>query len=812
MTTTISATANPIAVTHNRIGDNFRPSPLASRMNGSRNVTSAPAKLDVRRAGRGAVGREVPGQTRSTRSAGVKNIARLSSLDDSDNQDGGTANAADDAESIVPVTAKSALLQSHPRLDDFSKNFEKDKLPSLFAAAGKNKATLETLFTNSTNNIAKGRLKDIAAVYHIAKLKSEASQGMAGIDEAMKDIDDVMARLTKKMVADKLGEKSIFGAPRYSIEKEYGKVKDLENELLARLATLIGESPYAAGNFLRTQHADPFIRDYVNRELGISLTPDQSKRIDDLLNSRAKRTWDYVHEGMREHQTAEIEKVCSIINMVLELPNLLEGMDVDLAKIKSSSATATLEQQPKPNPWKTETDEDEIKPATDRLGNNQEKTNGPPKPGNIKNSYDFSTHITYNPINIKINMGNGKSGKKKPHTDRADAATNTDPVRISTQNKHVIDVGPPPTFAMVEEQAMPIHMAELFSRLKAIRIVEPPLQVAARISPPVLLEVLAHHEPVRPQEQKATVGTQAVESTLNKAQSEIIAPLHVEAPTSTVIHSQALSTPAPQYATPLSKTRDVPLAGINHTMADNKRFAKITGSPVSRAQVHNLPPLDNGQQVIKDEDASWTHEQTRSHALKGPQPVVLTNQGRQLSQLPRVRPKVEHFAPSNLEKEDLTAAKNRLKKTGMDYLSPRLEAFKPGADGGAETRARAQQRSRADVAQMMAQDTQAPQAAAPQVIPAAETKAVPLSKPSAPWTTEPTVSQPAVGYQPVVLSASGLRRPNRTHGTLGANHFVPMGETQEVLPMLSNGGTDYTSKRLAAYKPGANDIKEDGKS
>ncbi|WP_413741749.1 hypothetical protein ACL2XO_24515 [Sodalis sp. RH15] len=771
--TTISATANAIGAALRKVGDILDPSPLASRMKGIGNVTaraasslvppakSAPmAKSDARRVSRGAVGKEVPGQTRSTRSAGVKGIVRSSSVDDSDIHDD-MAKAADE------LTASAMGQKSPPRtpvhLDEFKNDFDQACLHSLFDAAGKNKDALVTLFGKCENKAALPRLRRIATAYHVAVMARPSN-------DAMSEINGVMAKLTTMMVKDGLGQKSSFGSYRPGGKDDFKKVKGLETDLMAGLAKLVGEGTFAAGNFLRTKGAEPFIRTYVEKKLGILLTPEQSKTIDELLDSRAKATWENVLQGIKEHKTDEIEKVCLAIDMVLKLPNLLGPLIEDRVKEKRPSETATLEQQPKPKPLTTETDEDEINPATVLSGSEQDKTNGPPKPAsiyNINNSYDFSTHITHNPINININQGEEKPDSKKPHTERADASTQTDWIPVQIQEKYEIGVWPKPMFAEVEEKPVEqILSAKMLSKLKTISIVEPPLQVAEHISP-----------------------------------------RQVEAPLSTVIHSQPLTAQAPQYAAPLSKAQDVPLSGINHTMADDKRFAEITRSPISRAQVHNLPPSDNDQRVIKDEDASWTHEQTRSHALEETQPVVLTNQGRQLSQLPRVEPKVKHFAPSNMKKEDLTAVRNRLKRTGMDTLSPPLEALKRQADGGAETRARAQQLSRADVAQTMARDMPAPQA-----IPAAETKAVPPSKPLDTSPIEPPISQPTEAYEPVVLSASGLRRPNRTHGTSGVKHFVPMGETPEVLPTLANGKTNYTSKRLAAYKPGANDIKEDGKS
>jgi hypothetical protein len=812
----ISETANAIGAALSKVGDILDPSLLASRMKGIGNVTtraasslvppakSAPmAKSDARRVSRGDVGKEVSGQTRSARSAGTKNIARLTSLDDGDNHDGATANAADDTESIASAATKSKHPQTPLGLNDCKENFERDKLLSLFEAAGKNKDKLESLFATGENSIAIHHLNHIATIYHTARTLGPSS-------DAMNSINDAMTKLTEMMVADGLGRKSVFGSYQPGKKAGHVKVKNLENKLLMGLATISGKGAFAAGNMLRTQCVGPFIKAYVEQKLGILLTPDQSEKIDDLLDGWAKTTWGNVHDGMQAHQTDEIEKVSRIINMVLTLPNLLGQMSADRIKEKLSSETATLEQQPKPKPLTTGTDEHEINPATVHSGSEQDKTNGPPKPAsifNINNSYDFSTHITHNPINININQGEEKSDSKKSHTERVDAATNTDRIRLPTQDKYEIDVGPQPMFAEVVEQDIQNRIAKMFGRLETISIVVPRSQVAKHISPPVLWGTQTSLEAILPQEQKATVSTQAVEIPLNTAQSETIATRRNEALSSTVIHSQPLTAQAPQYAAPLSKAQELPLYGISRTMADNKRFADITGSPVSRAQVRNVPPSDQDQRVIKDEDASWTHEQTRSHALEETQPVVLTNQGRQLSQLPRVEPKVKHFAPSNMKREDLTAVRNRLKRTGMDNLSPPLEALKRQADGGAETRARAQQLSRADVAQTMARDMPAPQ-----TIPAAETKAVPPSKPLDTSPIEPPISQPTVAYEPVVLSAAGLRRSNRTHGTSGINHFVPMGETPEVLPTLQNGSTDYTSKRLAAYKPGANDIKEDGKS
>ncbi|QWA10500.1 hypothetical protein GTU79_25400 [Sodalis ligni] len=807
--TAISATTNAIGAALRKIGDILDPSPLASHMKGIGNVTaraassSVPmAKSDARRVSRGDVGKDVSGQTRSTR---TKNIARLTSSDDGDNHDGATANAADDTESIASAAAKSKHPQTPLGLNDCKENFERDKLLSLFEAAGKNKDKLELLFATGENSIAIHHLNHIATIYHTARTLGPSSDAMNGINDAM-------TKLTEMMVADGLGRKSVFGS--YQLGKKAGhvKVKNLENKLLMGLATISGKGAFAAGNMLRAQCVGPFIKAYIEQKPGILLTPEQSEKIDDLLDDWAKMTWGNVHDGMQAHQTDEIEKICRIIDMVLTLPNLLGQMSADRIKEKLSSETATLEQQPKPKPLTTGTDEHEINPATVHSGDNQEKTNGPPNPGQYNiNIYDFSTRFTYSPVDITY-RGKEKSDSKKSHTERVDAATNTDRFRLPTQDKYEIDVGPQPMFAEVVEQDIQNRIAKMFGRLETISIVVPRSQVAKHISPPVLWGTQTSLEAILPQEQKATVSTQAVEIPLNTAQSETIATRRNEALSSTVIHSQPLTAQAPQYAAPLSKAQELPLYGISRTMADNKRFADITGSPVSRAQVRNVPPSDRDQRDSNDEDALRTGQQTSSTVLKGPQPVVLTNQGRQLSQLPRVEPKVKHFAPSNMKREDLTVAKRHLKQTGVDYLSPPVEAIKLQADGGAETRARTQQLSRAVVAQMMAQDMQAPQSADTPAIPTAETKAVPPSKPSVASTTEPPVSQPAVADNRVMLSAAGLRRSNRTHGTSGVKHFVPMDGTPEVVPTLANDKTNYMSKRLAAYKPGANDIKEDGKS
>ncbi|WP_213990333.1 hypothetical protein [Sodalis sp. dw_96] len=860
-------------------------------------------------------------------------------------------------------------------LDDFKHNFEKTSLELFFAAPGQHKG-LQGWFKACNNDIVLTRLKRIATVYSLA-------YQAAPNPESMKTVNKVMAQLINKISADKLDDKSIFGTRHSSRQKAYFKVLDLENQLVAALSEIVGEGPLAAGHALRTSGANPFIRSYIEQKLGKKLTEEQAHKIGDLFDSAALAQWDAVFKGIEHHKSAKIDNVCAAINMVLKLPNLLR--DIDLTKVDPPpSAEVFTDNDPRLEPASAGVEGGEpvfvhkqddkgastagntynitihandnsihLNRTTYYVGGQgtQYRTNDFPKPA----SAYFKGQTRPQPASIGI-----QADPARPQPQTASIGTQADPVgpqpqtaSIGTQTDNVRHN--PQSEASSSRQVYGLASNIIGSRpviFQGAQLVASLMRVSGldlqrtgvsnvvfgdkhvpQVGASRIEHAQVHHVPLSGSD--ATVGRvthvpQASASRIEHAHLHHVPLSGSDAAAGRVTHVPQASASRIEHA----QLHHVPLSGSDAAAGRVTHVPQASASRIENAQLHHVPLSGSDAAVSNDKPvpqvAMTGTAQKVSRPVDESQPVMLTNQGRQLSQLPRKQPVVRHFAPLNEEKVDLIAARNRLKASETNDSSPRLDAYNL-RDEGIQTEAGASRASLVDkAAAAVAQSTtlsatlsatlstiesdvtrstviySQPAATKPaqfaaslvrtpardlpltgqaqdlidRVKPlAGQAQALtdpvkpladlvrPMTDPVQPsvddkhlapttgsatsldkahfrdqahsgnqaqnmpqsgigeamdndkpavqgdrLTTAPINPQPAVSFQPTVLSAQGLRRANHTHGNSGVINYVPMNELPEALPTLSNGEKDYTSKRLAAFKPRGNGIKQNSKS
>ncbi|XBS70294.1 hypothetical protein ABK905_03240 [Acerihabitans sp. KWT182] len=960
------ALADKLAKVHNSQG-NFASSNRSVRANSFSGATKPTKSGNVSRGRSLSLG--------NIFSAGEESADHGESIDD----------AGDDREKgaggyIASGMTESDSSSSPMDIDDFKNNFNKEKWALFLAAPGQDK-NLQTRLKAGGNDTAARRLERIATVYALA-VKSAPNQ------EAMKPIDNVMAKLITLLKADKLNSKSIFGTCPLndSQRKKHKTVLELENQLVAGLSKMIGDGPLAAGHALRALGVNDFIKKYVEQKLGQRLTETQSMEIDGILDGAALHQWKTVFKDIEAHKSADIDKVCSAIAMALKLPNLVKDAALAIANSSPSKESLT-EDDPKPEPMHRAEVED--RPAIDQ----KQSDRGVPTAGNtysitINNNDNriFLSNDTYNQYVFGVQTELFRTRTQTATIDTTDrlhpqTATigiqtdrplpQTATIGIQTDRLHpqtaTVDTtdGPLPQTATIGIQTDRLH-----PQTATIGTSDRPLPQTATIgiqtdqlhpqTASIATQTDGHHS------QTASVSTQTDNVPLKNTLLETPAKVKVDGLSSDIDFSLSVIGQKAQFAASLQRAHvlDLPLAAVSRVMSYSKHVPQVDGSRIELAQVHHRPLYDvatslqrnrhfpqidmtdsapklsdavietqpvvltnQGRQLsqlprkqpvvthfvplIKDRDTdadrsrlkplpvSGTAESGKrnvpmadnmdtapklSHAVIETQPVVLTNNGIKLSQLPRKQPVVTHFAPLNKER-DTDADRSRLKPLPVSGTAESGKRNVPKADNmdtapklshaviesqpvvltnqgrqlsqlprkqPAVTHFAPLNKERADSTDSAAKSDIASDAMPSAIIPAQRTDMNPstfasprISRPqrnlppvdSGQISSEPgqnlgghernlaidsvaadkstkqeasaivasVESQTAASFKPVVLSTQGLLRENRTHGKSGINHFVPMNKAQdEEWQALSIGETHNTPKRPAAFKPRSN--------
>ncbi|TKI05072.1 hypothetical protein, partial [Martelella alba] len=229
-------------------------------------------------------------------------------------------------------------------VDDCRRDVERDMRDRLFSAAGRHEQTLRRLYAETDNQLARSRLDHIATTYYLA-MDGAASGEIVG------ELNAIMTELTNKMVADTLGRKSVFGSHQPGRDKEYRKIRTLENRLAAIMIEVIGPADDAkaageagrAAEHLLASRIKPFIVGYLEQQFGSRLTENTKANILLVVDRHAMRLLEQVRGGIESYQTGSLENIYRAVDVVLTIPHLLSDYDIDGGTRPAANRTAVAD-------------------------------------------------------------------------------------------------------------------------------------------------------------------------------------------------------------------------------------------------------------------------------------------------------------------------------------------------------------------------------------------------------------------------------------------------------------------------------------
>ena len=580
--------------------------------NAGQNVKAAPLKTHLRREGRATGGLKTPAANKTSTTA----LSTRPVLDHTDETGG------DDA--ALLSTAGNHSREGAIELDDCRKDFQQASMNSLFEAAGKNRDKLQQLVNNTTNEMVKSRLDHIATTYHMALQGENTSETTA-------ELNGIITKLTDMMLSDKLGRKSIFGSHQPSRDKEYQKVRALENRLTAVMDDVIGQGPSAAANLLLNQTIKPFMINYIEQQLGSTLTAESRHNVMEFIDGNAWRLLGQVRSGIETYQTRTVEKTYRAIDAILVAPHLLSDFDFSPAEpALPETQTAppigrpTAEQAPPRMAGGVPTAENN-RPPNDRDSKDERGNTG-----NIYNTYNnfvySPTNNTYSPVNMffpNTTMTHNTGGI--PATaGRPDQTSASAPPHTSMLAEHAPDNAQQrraSSAAAMDNRPDEVDAGEdMARRLSNVRIIEP----AAAAKPVVNTVPATDAATVKPTVNSTLIsGVATARAAVNSASFA----------GRTLPHPAMITTPKSGAAT-------------THAAID---MSSISAAATPAAVATSKPVAQTA-------------------------PVVLTNQGRQLSQLPRKAPQVRHFNQPMIGAAMAKPAVNTVPATGAATAKPTVNS------------------------------------------------------------------------------------------------------------------------------------------
>ncbi|MGL5758775.1 hypothetical protein [Plesiomonas sp.] len=226
-------------------------------------------------------------------------------------------------------------------------------------ANGRDPQGASALFLKSSNRYAKEEITQFAKVYYQLKQQKLSK-------EDSKQLDTLAAKYVEKMVDDKLGDISGFGAWTKKTSKSYQQRNKLEHALAEIVSKVCGDQYNRLADSLLPA-VSQFILSSIEAELGRPLEDSSFNTVMGLVDNIAKNAWEslrgYRTELLRE-RGAGMGKLSRDLDTVAILPELLRNLlPLITEQLKPDSAHSQTGTHLQPDAGDTDTKPQPSSPA-----------------------------------------------------------------------------------------------------------------------------------------------------------------------------------------------------------------------------------------------------------------------------------------------------------------------------------------------------------------------------------------------------------------------------------------------------------------